>query len=114
MKEKKEVQDLRAQGEMDKKRQSLLQLKQTIDHNKDVLRAKVSKNQFMEKKKLQSLNNEKSLILGRGENPDFYIPRRQKMEEFIVTKQYVDGLFQKKKNLGYLLKEIHEKAKNKH
>ena len=87
MKEKQELSDLRSQGEMDKKRKSLLQLKQTIDHNKEIFRVKHNKHQFMEKKKLESLNGEKSLILGRGENPDFYIPRRQKMEEFIVTKQ---------------------------
>lgn len=87
MKEKKEMQEIRAQGDMEKKRQSLLQLKTTLDHNKEVLRAKVNKNSFIKKKQLDALNLEKSVILGRGENPDFYIPRRQKMEEFIVTKE---------------------------
>ena len=88
MKEKKEIHELRAQGETEKKRKSLLQLKQTIDHNKEVLQAKVNKKNFNDKKKLEALNTEKSVILGRGENPDFYIPRRQKMEDFIVTKKY--------------------------
>lgn len=87
MKDRKEIQDLKMQGDMDKKRKSLLQLKQTIDHNKEIFRVKHNKNQFLDKKKLDALNSEKSLILGRGENPDFYIPRRQKMDEFVVTKQ---------------------------
>ena len=87
MKQKQEVQEFKMQGDMDKKRKSLLQLKQTIDHNKEIFRVKNNKNEFMNRKKLEALNSEKSLILGRGENPDFYIPRRQKMEEFVVTKQ---------------------------
>jgi hypothetical protein len=87
MKEKNEIHEFKMQGDMDKKRRSLLQLKQTIDHNKEIFRVKHNKNEFMNKKKLEALNNEKSLILGRGENPDFYIPRRQKMDEFVVTKQ---------------------------
>jgi hypothetical protein len=87
MKEKNEIHEFKMQGDMDKKRKSLLQLKQTIDHNKEIFRVKHNKNEFINKKKLEALNNEKSLILGRGENPDFYIPRRQKMDEFVVTKQ---------------------------
>ena len=40
MKQKQEVQEFKMQGDMDKKRKSLLQLKQTIDHNKEIFRVK--------------------------------------------------------------------------
>ena len=89
MKEKKETGELKTQGLMDKKRKSLLQLKNTLDHNKEMLRAKLNKQKFDDRKKNDELEKEKSLILARGENPDFYIPRRQKMEDFLKTKEYV-------------------------
>ena len=62
MKEKNEIHEFKMQGDMDKKRKSLLQLKQTIDHNKEVFRVKHNKNEFMNKKKLEALNNEKVLF----------------------------------------------------
>jgi hypothetical protein len=60
-----------------------------MDHNKEVLRVKLNKQHFAQIKQDKTLNTEKNQILERGENPDFYIPRRQKMEEVNNLKEYV-------------------------
>lgn len=66
-----------------------MQLKETLDHNKEVLRVKLNKQHFNQVKQEITLINEKNEIFERGENPDFYIPRKQKMEEVNKMKEYV-------------------------
>ncbi len=69
------------------KKKDLLNLKHTIDHNKEILQTQVSKNQFIEKRNKETLEKEKKEILERGENPNFYIPRKIKLDEFERQKQ---------------------------
>jgi hypothetical protein len=87
MKEKKEADDLRLQAEMDRKRKDLLQLKAKLDHNSEVLRARYVKKQVDEKQKNEILKFEKNEIQERGENPEFYMIRKQKMEEYEKLKE---------------------------
>ncbi len=80
-KSKKEAAEASFTEDFEAKKKSLLNLKQTIDHNKEIFQAKVNKNRFDEVKSKQRLVEEKNAILARGENPNFFIPRQKKMEE---------------------------------
>lgn len=71
----------------DSKRKDVLNLKQTIDQNREIFEAKLKKKKFMEAKKKDELEEEKRRIVERGENPEFFIPRRQKIEEFERNKK---------------------------
>ena len=87
MKEKKEMSEKSLNDEMENKRKNILKLKQTIDHNKEILQAKVNKNRYNEIKNNQLLIQQKNSIIERGENPNFLIPRQLKMEEFEKAKK---------------------------
>ncbi len=86
-KSKKEAAEASFTEEFETKKKSLLNLKQTIDHNKEMFQAKVNKNKFNEVKRQQKLLEEKSAFLERGENPNFFIPRQKRMEEVERTKK---------------------------
>ncbi len=75
--------------EMEIKRKNLLDLKNTIDHNKEMFQAKVNKNKFNDAKEKQELDDQKYEIQQRGENPNFFIPRKLKMQQFEKEKRYV-------------------------
>ena len=88
MKNKQEMTEKMLNDDFEQKRKDLLNLKQTMDHNKEILQAKVNKNKYNEAKKKQMLMEQKNLILERGENPNFLIPRQIKMEEHEKAKKY--------------------------
>ena len=86
MKEKNEIHEFKMQGDMDKKRKSLLQLKQTIDHNKEVFRVKHNKNEFMNKKKLEAQNNEKVLFWVEAKTRIFIFQEGRKWKNLLLQK----------------------------
>ena len=90
---------------MEAKRKNLLNLKNTIDHNKEIFQAKVNKNKFNEAKEKQELNDQKYEIQQRGENPNFFIPRKLKMQLFEKEKRYIK-IFKKINFLNDILTEI--------
>ena len=80
MKEKKTVEETSFTAQMDTKRKKLLNLKDTIDHNKELFQAKVNKNKYMEEMSRKLLLEQKNAIQERGENPNFFLPRKLKMD----------------------------------
>lgn len=70
------------------KRKDVLNLKQTIDQNREIFEAKLKKKRYLESKKKEDLEEEKRRILERGENPNFFIPRQQKIDEYERTKKF--------------------------
>lgn len=89
MKTKRAEEESQYLVEMEAKRKNLLGLKHTIDHNKEMFQAKVNKNKFNEAKERQELNDQKNEIQQRGENPNFFIPRKLKMEQVEKEKKYL-------------------------
>jgi hypothetical protein len=87
MKEKKQNEEKEMMQNAESKRKELINLKHTIDHNKEMFQAKVNKNKYNELLKKQALKEEMQQILNRGENPNFFIPRKVKMEEFEKMKK---------------------------
>jgi hypothetical protein len=87
MKEKKVDTESQGSSAIDLKRKEVLNLKSKIDHNREMFQAKINKKKFLEMKKNEALAEEKNLILQRGENPNFFIPRRQKLEEYESAKK---------------------------
>ncbi len=87
MKEKKQTEEKELMMNAESKRKELINLKHTIDHNKEMFQAKVNKNKFNELAKQQQLKEEVQQILDRGENPNFFIPRKIKMEEHEKTRK---------------------------
>lgn len=81
MKTKKTNEELAYNANAELKRKELINLKNTIDHNKEIFQAKVNKKKFMDIKNQQLLLEQKNAILERGENPNFFMPRKIKMEE---------------------------------
>ena len=69
------------------KRKDLINLKHTIDHNKEIFQAKVNKKKFEDQKSKQALVEQTNEIIARGENPNFFIPRKIKLEEFEKVKK---------------------------
>ena len=69
------------------KRKDLLALKNVIDHNKEIFQSKVNRNKFNQIKNKQLLEQEKKEIKDRGENPNFYMPRKIKLDEFEEQRQ---------------------------
>jgi hypothetical protein len=69
------------------KRKDVLRLKEVIDHNKEQLQTKANKNRINELKNQQMLIEEKNKIIERGENPNFFIPRKIKLEELEKSKK---------------------------
>ena len=69
----------------DLRRTNLLKLKETIDHNKEIFQAKVLKMKHAERLKKAELEEKKSEIESRGENPNFYLTRQAKLAK--VEKQ---------------------------
>ncbi len=89
MKSKRAEEESQYITEMEIKRKNLLDLKNTIDHNKEMFQAKVNKNKFNDAKEKQELDDQKYEIQQRGENPNFFIPRKLKMQQFEKEKRYV-------------------------
>ena len=87
MKSKRAEEESQYLIQMDAKRKNLLNLKHTIDHNKEMFQAKVNQKKFDEAKSKQALIDKKNEILQRGENPNFFIPRQLKMEQVEKAKQ---------------------------
>ena len=81
MKDKQMVDDLSVNNEIEAKRKGLIALKQTLDHNREILQAKVNKKHFNDAKRREEILAEQKLILERGENPNFFVPRKIRMEE---------------------------------
>ncbi len=81
LKGQKDIEERGCSEQFDNKRKDLMGLKQTIDQNREIFQARVNKKKFTEAKVKQQLVEEKSRILERGENPDFFIPRQRRMEE---------------------------------
>lgn len=88
MKDKRLNEENQFFSQMDAKRKDLIGLKNTIDHNKEIFQAKVNKNKFMEQKNKEMLLEQKNEIIQRGENPNFFIPRKIKLDEFDRIKKY--------------------------
>jgi hypothetical protein len=87
MKSKKNNEDNQFTNHNDLKRKDLINLKHTIDHNKEIFQAKVNKKKFEEEKKKQALIDETNEIIARGENPNFFIPRKVKLDEYEQMKK---------------------------
>lgn len=87
MKEKKAEEESNFGSATELKRKELINLKNKIDHNREMFQAKLNKKKFLEMKQNQELLEEKNQILQRGENPDFYIPRKLKLEEIEKSKK---------------------------
>ena len=77
----KELEEKSYNDEFEVKKKDLLNLKQTIDHNREIFQAKVNKKKYQEAKDKQMLVEQTKEILERGENPNFFIPRQKKMDE---------------------------------
>lgn len=90
MKSKRAEEESQCLVEMESKRKNLLNLKHTIDHNKEMFQAKVNKKKFNEAQSKQDLIEQKNEILQRGENPNFFIPRQLKMEQVEKAKKYFE------------------------
>ena len=73
----------------DLRRTNLLKLKETIDHNKEIFQAKVLKMKHVERLKNAELEEKKSEIESRGENPNFYLTRQAKLAKFEKQKKCV-------------------------
>lgn len=71
------------------KRKEIIGLKDVIDHNKEIFQSKVMKKKYQKQKEIEELEREKNAIKGRGENPNFFIPRKIKMEEYEKEKKFV-------------------------
>ena len=69
------------------KRKEIIGLKNVIDHNKEVFQAKVMKKKYQNQKELEELEREKNEIQSRGENPNFFIPRKLKMQQYEKEKE---------------------------
>ena len=80
MKEKKTVEETSFTAQMDTKRKKLLNLKDTIDHNKELFQAKVNKNKYMEEMSRKLILEQKNAIQERGENPNFILPHRSSLD----------------------------------
>ena len=87
MKNKKNADESQFSNYSEAKRKDLINLKHTIDHNKEIFQAKVNKKKFNEEKSKQALIEETNEIIERGENPNFFIPRKIKLEEYEKTKK---------------------------
>lgn len=88
MKEKKFGEQNENQQNFEQRRKDILNLKQTIDQNREIYQAKLNKKKFLETKRKEELEEEKKRIIERGENPNFFIPRKQKIEDYERTKKY--------------------------
>lgn len=110
MKEKKLGVEREQTWANDTKRKDVLNLKQTIDQNREIFEARLKKKRFMEAKKREELEEEKRQILERGENPNFFIPRRQKIEEYERTKRKFDQ--EQEKNRQSIIKKILDEEAN--
>ena len=111
-------------AEAEAKRKELINLKQHIDHNKEMMQARVNKKRFEEEQKARQLQDEFKQIAERGENPHFFIPRRLKLEEIEKQKSYAgfDSYHNQRQNtfnikilyflFNYSRKFEEEKAKN--
>jgi hypothetical protein len=73
--------EIKNQNEMEPRRKDLLNLKETIDNNCEIYEARVNKLKYQQAKNREKINEEKRIISERGENPNFYLPRKMKMEE---------------------------------
>jgi len=87
MKDRKNNDENRFANHTEAKRKDLINLKHTIDHNKEIFQAKVNKKKFDDEKKKQALIDETNEIIARGENPNFFIPRKIKLEEYEQMKK---------------------------
>ena len=87
MKDKQNNDESQFANQSEAKRKDLINLKHTIDHNKEIFQAKVNKKKFEDEKKKQALIDETNEIVARGENPNFFIPRKIKLEEYEQMKK---------------------------
>ena len=87
MKDKKKVEEKDFASYSEAKRKDLINLKHTIDHNKEIFQAKVNKKKYNDEKSKQALIDETNEIIERGENPNFFIPRKIKLEEYEKVKK---------------------------
>jgi hypothetical protein len=110
MKTKRAEEETQYLIEMEAKRKNLLNLKQTVDHNKEMFQAKVNKKKFTEAKNKQTLIEQKNEILQRGENPNFFIPRKLKMEQ--VEKEKKRFKEDQDKNTQEIVKKILRENEN--
>ena len=110
MKTKRAEEETQYLIEMEAKRKNLLNLKQTVDHNKEMFQAKVNKKKFTEAKNKQTLIEQKNEILQRGENPNFFIPRKLKMEQ--VEKEKKRFKEDQDKNTQEIVKKILKENEN--
>lgn len=110
MKEKSSLEENQAVQGAEIKRNDLLGLKHTIDHNKEMLQSKSNKKRFEDMKKEELLEREKKEIEDRGENPNFYIPRKLKLEE--VENQKIRFELDQEKNRKEIVKKILSENQN--
>jgi hypothetical protein len=88
MREKDSQEETQFVQTAESKRKDLLNLKHVVDHNKEMFQSKVVKNKFLQEKNKASLEEEKREILERGQNPNFYIPRKIKLQEAEEQRKY--------------------------
>jgi len=87
MKNKKNDEENTFNSTTESKRKDVLRLKEVIDHNKEQFQTKTNKNRINELKDQQIMLEEKNKIIERGENPNFFIPRKIKLEELEKSKK---------------------------
>jgi hypothetical protein len=87
LKEKKLGEENESLSANEIKRKELLKLKSTIDQNREIFQARINKKKYMDAKKNEELLEERRQILERGENPEFFIPRKLKLEEYERSKK---------------------------
>jgi hypothetical protein len=95
MKDKGSQEEVQYVQTVDSKRKDLLNLKHVVDHNKEMFQSKVVKNKFVQERNKALLEEEKREIIERGENPNFYIPRKIKMQEVEDQRRYAYAAFRK-------------------
>jgi hypothetical protein len=93
IKDQKSTENQTEQNQNEIKRSSLLRLKETIDHNKEIFQAKVLKKKHLEGLKKKDLEQQTQEIIKRGENPNFYLTRQAKITELENKKKYKNFLF---------------------
>lgn len=87
MKDQKSMDETQNYIQIQNKRKEIIGLKNVIDHNKEVFQAKVMKKKYQNQKELEELEREKNEIQSRGENPNFFIPRKLKMQQYEKEKE---------------------------
>lgn len=87
MKDRKSMEETQNYNYNQYKRKEIIGLKNVIDHNKEIFQSRVMEKRFHYQKELEELEREKNEIQSLGENPNFFIPRKIKMQEYEKKKK---------------------------